>query len=102
MSGKQHATKGFASAVKQYKTTPSFIALQTMNEEKKKEMENSSATTVWGVKHLPQKRELMMILGGDGALNLYKYHYPDKRLTKDENGKQNVIIYKCYNILHLL
>ena len=84
----QHATKGFASAVQEYKTTPSFIAMQNAEEEaKKKEAESASATTVWGVKHLPQNRELMMLLGGDGALNLYKYHYPDQRRVKDDGGE---------------
>ena len=31
--------------------------------------------TVWGAKHLPQNREVSMILGGDGTLMLYKYQY---------------------------
>ena len=84
----QHATKGFASAVQTYKTTPSFIAMQNMEESKKKDPESMSATTVWGVKHLPQNREVMMLLGGDGALNLYKYHYPDQRQVKDDNGEE--------------
>ena len=39
------------------------------------------------MKHLPQNRELMMLLGGDGALNLYKYHYPDQRRVKDDSGE---------------
>ena len=81
----QHSQEGFASAVQTYKSTPSFVANSEMNQEKKKE--NESATTVWGVKHLPQNREVMMLLGGDGALNLYKYHYPDQRAKKDENGE---------------
>ena len=42
--------------------------------------------TVWGAKHLPQNREVSMILGGDGTLMLYKYQYPDQRSVKDADG----------------
>ena len=38
--------------------------------------------TVWGAKHLPQNREVSMVLGGDGTLMLYKYRYPDQRVVK--------------------
>lgn len=33
-------------------------------------------STIWGVRHLPQNRDLFTTLGGNGHLNLYKYHYP--------------------------
>jgi len=42
--------------------------------------------TVWGAKHLPQNREISMVLGGDGTLMLYKYRYPDQRQVKDADG----------------
>ncbi|KAG6554193.1 hypothetical protein Mapa_004109 [Marchantia paleacea] len=40
-------------------------------------------TTVWGVRHLPQNREIFMTLGGDGSLSLFKYSYPSQRWVKD-------------------
>jgi WD repeat-containing protein 92 len=43
--------------------------------------------TVWGAKHLPQNREVSMVLGGDGTLMLYKYRYPDQRVVKDADGR---------------
>jgi len=42
-------------------------------------------STIWGVRHFPQNRDLFTTLGGNGALNLYKYHYPSSRSIKDEN-----------------
>jgi hypothetical protein len=32
-------------------------------------------STIWGIRHLPQNRDLFTTLGGNGALNIYKYHY---------------------------
>ena len=43
-------------------------------------------TTVWGVRHLPQNRDLFGIMGGDGKLSLYRYKYPAQRVLKDANG----------------
>jgi hypothetical protein len=42
-------------------------------------------STIWGVRHFPQNRDLFTTMGGNGALNLYKYHYPSQRSMKDEN-----------------
>lgn len=42
-------------------------------------------STIWGVRHLPQNRDLFTTMGGNGHLNLYKYHYPQNRSVKDEN-----------------
>ena len=42
-------------------------------------------STIWGVRHFPQNRDLFSTLGGNGHLNLYKYHYPQNRSIKDEN-----------------
>ena len=36
-------------------------------------------STIWGVKHLPQNRDLFTTMGGNGCLNIYKYHYPSNR-----------------------
>eukprot|EP01018_Ginkgo_biloba_P006858 Gb_33425 [translate_table: standard] len=47
----------------------------------------SHGTTIWGVKHLPQNREVFMVLGGDGSLSLYKYSYPTQRTIKDQDGR---------------
>ena len=44
--------------------------------------------TVWGVKHLPQNRDIFALQGGNGAINLYKYHYPTERSIKDSEGRQ--------------
>lgn len=60
----QHPSKGFASVTEH--------------------LEKSS--TVWGVHHLPQNREVSMVSSGDGTLYLYKYHYPDQRSIKDVEG----------------
>lgn len=43
-------------------------------------------STIWGISHLPQNRDLFMTLGGNGCGNLYKYKYPIQRCLKDENG----------------
>ena len=58
----QHAAKGFSSVTEKV----------------------SVGATVWGAKHLPQNREVSMVLGGDGSLMLYKYQYPDQRVVKDK------------------
>jgi len=42
-------------------------------------------STIWGVRHFPQNRDLFTTLGGNGALNLYKYHYPANRTINDDN-----------------
>lgn len=42
--------------------------------------------TVWLGCHLPQNRDLFMTCGGNGALNMYQYQYPDQRKIKDEQG----------------
>ena len=47
--------------------------------------ELANKSTIWGVRHFPQNRDLFSTLGGNGHLNLYKYHYPQNRSIKDEN-----------------
>lgn len=49
-------------------------------------------STIWGARHLPQNRDIFASLGGNGALNLYKYNYPNQRSVKDENGNEKGII----------
>lgn len=48
--------------------------------------EMAHKSTIWGVRHLPQNRDLFGTLGGNGALNIYKYHYPSNRVLKDLDG----------------
>jgi hypothetical protein len=43
-------------------------------------------STIWGIRHLPQNRDIFTTLGGNGALNIYKYHYPSNRTIKDQDG----------------
>ncbi|CAD8146417.1 unnamed protein product [Paramecium pentaurelia] len=51
-------------------------------------------STIWGVKHLPQNRDLFATQGGDGALNIYKYSYPSQRQIQDTEGKPKGVIGK--------
>lgn len=60
----QHPQKGFASVTEKV----------------------AQGSTVWGVRHLPQNRDICMIAAGDGSAYLYKYHYPDQRKVKDHEG----------------
>ncbi|VDD76356.1 unnamed protein product [Mesocestoides corti] len=41
--------------------------------------EKAHDSTVWQVRHLPQQRDIFITTGGNGSLNLWKYHYPAKR-----------------------
>lgn len=43
-------------------------------------------STIWGCRHLPQNRDLFATMGGNGALNIYKYHYPTNRTLNDMDG----------------
>ncbi|MCO5549918.1 hypothetical protein L7F22_003394 [Adiantum nelumboides] len=54
----------------------------------------SHGSTIWGVKHLPQNREIFSVLGGDGSLSLYKYNYPEQRSLKDMEGKSYGVVGK--------
>jgi WD40 repeat protein len=57
-------------------------------------------TTVWGVKHLPQNREVFVTLGGDGSLSLYKYSYPDQPSMKDGENREYGIVGKVELLNH--
>jgi len=54
--------------------------------------EKGPKATIWGVKHLPQNRDLFMLQGGNGALSLYKYNYPSQRSVEDADGKKKGVI----------
>lgn len=43
-------------------------------------------STIWGIRHLPQNRDLFTTMGGSGSLNIYKYHYPSNRVINDLDG----------------
>ena len=43
-------------------------------------------STIWGSKFLPQNRDIFISMGGNGAVNLYKYNYPNQRSVMDENN----------------
>mmetsp|Transcript_11855 Transcript_11855/g.19310 ORF Transcript_11855/g.19310 Transcript_11855/m.19310 type:complete len:361 (-) Transcript_11855:1490-2572(-) len=49
--------------------------------------ERAHKSTVWGVRHLPQNRDLFVTTGGNGGLNIYKYCYPAQRQRKDPEGR---------------
>ena len=50
--------------------------------------ESGQKATIWGIKHTPQNRDVFVTLGGDGALNLYRYIYPSQRSVKDPEGNE--------------
>ena len=47
---------------------------------------NNAKATIWGLRHLPQNRDIFTTMGGNGSLNIYKYHYPTQRVIKDADG----------------
>lgn len=53
---------------------------------------SNSAATMWGVKHLPQNRDIFGTLGGDGNLSLYQYKYPPQRTIKDADGRDKGVV----------
>ena len=44
--------------------------------------EKAHRSTVWISKFLPQNRDIFLTAGGNGGLNIYKYHYPKNRVGK--------------------
>lgn len=55
--------------------------LRTQHPEKgfARVSEKAHKATVWLGRHLPQNRDLWMTSGGNGGVNLYRYHYPAQR-----------------------
>lgn len=49
-------------------------------------------STVWGVAHLPQNRDVFMTLGGNGSLELWRYRYPAQRRVKDKDGHDKGVL----------
>ncbi len=49
--------------------------------------EPAQKATIWGVKHVPQNRDLFITQGGNGGFNIYKYIYPANRQLKDPEGR---------------
>ena len=47
-------------------------------------------TTIWGVKFLPQKRDVFASMGGNGSLNLYKYNINDFNYDESENNNKSI------------
>jgi hypothetical protein len=51
-----------------------------------------SDATIWGVKVLPQNRDLFITMNGDGITQLYKYNYPNNRKLQDTDGNWKGVI----------
>jgi WD40 repeat protein len=49
--------------------------------------ERAHKSTVWLCKHLPQNRDIFMTGGGNGGFNVYKYHYPSKRVQDNKKDQ---------------
>lgn len=49
--------------------------------------EKAHKATVWLTRFLPQNRDLWMTSGGNGGVNLYRYHYPPARAERDAEGR---------------
>lgn len=52
--------------------------------------EKAHRSTVWVAKHLPQNRDIFLSGGGNGGLNIYKYHYPKNRVGKHREDSKPV------------
>ncbi|RQM15243.1 hypothetical protein DD237_005459 [Peronospora effusa] len=63
--------------------------LQTLHPEKGFTCitEKAHRSIIWQGHFLPQNRDLFMTSGGNGGLNLYKYHHPLSRTAKDADGR---------------
>lgn len=47
---------------------------------------SGAKATVWCVRHLPQNREIFATCGGTGAIRLWQYVYPEKRVKEASDG----------------
>lgn len=54
--------------------------------------EKTNAGTIWGIKHIPQNRDLFMIQGGNGHGSLYKYNYPPQRAIETSEGRKRGVV----------
>lgn len=66
----QHKTKGFTSLTHH---------------------QNTSNTTGWAIKHLPQNRDVFITSSGAGNLELFKYHYPPSRTVLEDDVLVGVV-----------
>eukprot|EP00924_Labyrinthula_sp_SR-Ha-C_P002660 maker-scaffold_13-snap-gene-3.63-mRNA-1 protein AED:0.01 eAED:0.01 QI:964/1/1/1/1/1/3/59/407 len=48
-------------------------------------------STIWGVRHLPQNRDIFMSLGGNGGMNLYKYNNSRYRASGPKLGSVELL-----------
>ena len=62
--------------------------------------EKAHKSTVWLTKHLPQNRDLFMTGGGNGGLNIYKYHYPAKRSEEHKKDRAPVGVQGSVELLN--
>lgn len=72
----QHPKKGFASV----REKDAGRSLGTNG------MIGGGKATVWCVRHLPQNREIFVTCGGTGAIRLWLYKYPEKRVKESSDG----------------
>jgi hypothetical protein len=49
--------------------------------------ERCHKSTVWLARHLPQNRDVWMTTGGNGGVNIYRYHYAASRSERDAEGR---------------
>jgi WD repeat-containing protein 92 len=49
--------------------------------------ERCHKSTVWLARHLPQNRDVWMTTGGNGGVNIYRYHYAATRSERDAEGR---------------
>ncbi|ODM94969.1 WD repeat-containing protein 92 [Orchesella cincta] len=52
--------------------------------------EKAHKSTIWMGRHLPQNRDIFMTTGGNGAVCLWKYNYPDCRVKKEVDSGLDV------------
>ena len=51
-------------------------------------MDEINNTTIWGTKFVPQRRDIFVSLGGNGSLNIYKFHNSDFNCDKIESSNK--------------
>jgi len=62
--------------------------------------ERAHRSTVWVSRHLPQNRDIFVTAGGNGGLNLYKYHYPTNRIGKHTQDGASIGIIGTIELLN--
>ena len=72
-----------------YNASDGFASLTCYTKQK---------TTVWAIRHLPQDRDVMAILLGDGTVELHEYEYPARRSQITADGQTKGIIGKLHHV----